>query len=308
MITAAVPTLPPFAAANATVTPCIGWPSVAFTRATIGCASSAPVIPVWAPPDTSTSAPAFGSTVSNTVSALSFRSIATIRATPREGSEVPAPAPGAVIAARVGSSELHAIGVFAIGAACPSNATAVNVNGSPETTVLPSGEMTTLAAVDPVPVYTTGTSMGGGGGSPLFVGTTTIGNGPPRNTVSPTTFTYARARVIGSPVAGAPKERGTVSETGTTVAAAGNSITRSTTISPRPSRIVTRTRSNGTRSLATPSARPAGPNRALNENPRATSRPASGPVTSRPQLSEAMRPAPSNNPTRRMDDGNGRTP
>jgi hypothetical protein len=87
----------------------------------------------------------------STVSACPVARSATIRAVPRLGRVTPAPASAAVIVALPGSSELHPIGVFAIGCACPSSATAVKEKGSPATSDAPSGEITTLVASAPGP-------------------------------------------------------------------------------------------------------------------------------------------------------------
>ncbi len=70
---------------------------------------------------------------------------------PRLGSVTPAPASELVSVAIVGSSDDHPTGVFAIGCAWASSATAVNEKGSPATSESPSGEITTLAAFAPGP-------------------------------------------------------------------------------------------------------------------------------------------------------------
>ena len=182
-------TEPPLAAANVTGTPATPSPSAAVTRTTSGWASvrgvGFPTMPVCPLPETAAMALATGLTVSVAVSAAPLMSRATMRAVPRTPSAVPVPAVGDASVARVGSRTEKAIGVLATVAPAASSPTAEKLNGAPVLTDRVRGAMRTVRALDPGPVYTTGTVTGGGGGAPATVGTTTTAMGPPVNTTWP---------------------------------------------------------------------------------------------------------------------------
>ena len=191
---------PPVETPSVRATPDIAAPSVATRRTRTESERGAPAGAVCAPPETTESAEARGVMSSTAVSgALPPASCTAIRATPRASRAVPAPAPGAVIRARVVSSEAKTNGAALTTDCCASRAMAVKMNGDPASTVRVSGAIDTLTACAPGPVYVRGTATGCGGVVLVPSGTARTSTGPPRKTVSPTTFMYARVSARGSP-------------------------------------------------------------------------------------------------------------
>ena len=148
----ALPTEPPPAAtAKLTTVPPTPTPSEAATLTTSGCGSCDPTAALWPAPDWTPIVRARSCTCTVTVSAGPVSSWATMRAVPRTARAVPAPATGAVIVAREGSSEVQKMGVFGIAAPFAPSAEAVNVKPSPSNTLNERGVIATRVAVAPVP-------------------------------------------------------------------------------------------------------------------------------------------------------------
>lgn len=292
---------PPVVTAKLTGMPATGTESVAVTRNTSGCASVVPITADCAPPETASSREAGSETTKNEVSARRFSVDAMIRTLPRFGSHVTVPLPGAANVARDAVSAEKPIGVPGIGAPPPSNAVAENTVVVPATPVPVVGVITTEAGTAPGGTHATGISIGALAVEPE--GRALIAAGPPLKTVSPAAFTKAIASVSGSPESETVNGNGTLSVSATESAVDGKSTTVSFTTAPSSPRSVTRTRTNGTRSLAKfvpGSCGNCGSIASAATRLSPNGKPSPGPVTSRPQERSERPKMPVRRRTRRL--------
>ena len=293
---------PPVVTAKVTAIPATGTESLAVTRNTSGCASAVPITADCAPPETASSREAGSDTTKNEVSARKLSVDAMIRTLPRFSSQVTVPLPGAANDARDGVSAEKSIGVPGIGAPPPSNAVAENTVLVPATTVPVVGVITTEAGTAPGGTHATGMTIGTLAAAEPE-GRALMAAGPPRKTVSPVAFTKAIASVIATPESEAVNGSGTSSVSATESASDGKSTTVSFTTTPSRPRSVTRTLTNGTRSLArfVPGSRGnCGSIASAATRLRPNGRPSPGPVTSRPQERSERPKMPVRRRTRRL--------
>ena len=148
--TVAEPTLPPVGAAKFTATPGTPTPSLAVTRTTAGCPSSAPTRPLWPPPLTNT-IPAGGRTiVATALSLMLFGVVAVTVTVPRLPVGVSVPV--FEIVAIVGSDVVQLMGTCATGALFASNAVTLKNATAGGVTCGVFGETTIRATLAPGPV------------------------------------------------------------------------------------------------------------------------------------------------------------
>ncbi len=216
---------PPVSTSKLTGTPCTPRPSAARTRATRGCASASPTVPVCAEPDWAMTFCATGCTAMACCAVCPVASTARTGTTPRSERATMVPARSSVIESRVesaGFTNSNPIGVPGITVPCASRASASSVAVAPK--VRASGGFTnrTAVAFAPVPTYVSRGSATRTAKGELL---TRTGIGPARKTVSPAASVIARTSRKSRPVSS-----GTVSRIATLSTLTGKATVVSTTV------------------------------------------------------------------------------